>query len=70
MGNIAVTGGNANTKVVFKNCAPPKECRVEINETFVDNAENANIAMSMYNLIEYSDNYSDLVVYGSLKEMS
>ena len=35
-GNITVTGGNANTKVAFKNCAPFKECRTEINETFVD----------------------------------
>ena len=26
---------------------------------FVDNAENTNIAMPTYNLIEYSDNYSD-----------
>ena len=25
-GNIAVTGGDANTKVAFKNCAPLKEC--------------------------------------------
>ena len=58
-GNITVTGGNANTKVAFKNCAPFKECRIEINETFVDNAENTNIAMPMYNLIGYSDNYSD-----------
>ena len=58
-GNITATGGNANTKVAFKNCAPFKECRIEINETFVDNAENTNIAMPMYNLIEYSDNYSD-----------
>ena len=31
----------------------------QINETFVDNAEDINIAMPMYNLIEYSDNYSD-----------
>ena len=36
-----------------------KKCRTEINETFVDYAENINIAMPMYNLIEYSDNYSD-----------
>ena len=35
-GNIAITGGNANTKVAFKNCAPFKEYRTEINETFVD----------------------------------
>ena len=58
-GKIIVTGGNANTKVAFKNCAPFKECRTEINETFVDDAEHINIAMPMYNLIEYSDNYSD-----------
>ena len=44
---------------MFKNCAPFKECRIEINETFVDNAANTNFAMPMYNLIEYSDNDSD-----------
>ena len=58
-GNITVKGGNTNTKVVFKNCAPFKECRIEINETFVDNTDNTNIVMPMYNLIEYSGNYSD-----------
>ena len=31
----------------------------EINDTFVDYADFINIAMPMYNLIEYSDNYSD-----------
>ena len=58
-GNINVTGGDANTKVVFKNCAPFRECRRKINEAFVDNAEHINIAMLMYNLIENSDYYSD-----------
>ena len=58
-GNITVTGVNAKTNVAFKNCAPFEECRTEINETFVDKAEHINIAMSTYNLIEYSDNYSD-----------
>ena len=58
-GNITVTGGDANTKVAFKNCAPFKDCRTEINDTFVDYADFINIAMPMYNLIEYSDNYSD-----------
>ena len=57
--NITVTGGNVNTKVAFKNCAPFEECRTEISETFVNTAENTNIAMPMYNLIEYGDNYSD-----------
>ena len=50
---------NAATQVVFKNCAPFKDCRTEINDTFVDYADFINITMPMYNLIEYSDNYSD-----------
>ena len=58
-GNIAVVGADNNTKVAFKNCAPFRKCRTEINETFIDEAEHINIAMPMYNLIEYSDNYSD-----------
>ena len=49
----------AATQVAFKKCVPFKECRTEINDTFVDYADFINIAMSMYNLIEYSDNYSD-----------
>ena len=58
-GNITVTGGNNNTRVAFKNCAPFEKFRTEINETFVDDVQHINIAMPMYNLIEYSDNYSD-----------
>ena len=58
-GNITVTGGNNNTKVAFKNCAPFNKCRTEINETFVDEADIIDITMPMYNLLEYSDNYSD-----------
>ena len=58
-GNINVGVGDNNTKVVFKNCAPFKDCRTEINGTFVDYADFINITMPMYYLIEYSDNYSD-----------
>ena len=58
-GNIAVVGANNNIKVAFKNCTPFRKCRTEINETFIDEVEHINIAMPMYNLIEYSDNYSD-----------
>ena len=43
----------AATQVAFKNC------RTKINDTFVDYTDFINIAMPMYNLIEYSDNYSD-----------
>ena len=58
-GNINVTGGDVNTKVAFKNCAPFRKYRTEINDTFVDGAQHINIAMPMYNLIEHSYNYSD-----------
>ena len=46
-------------QVLFKNCSPFKDCRTEINGTFVDNIDFINIAMPMDNLIEYSDIYSD-----------
>ena len=36
-----------------------KECRTEIDETFVDKTKHINIAMPKCNLIEYSDNYPD-----------
>ena len=58
-GNINVTGGDDNTKAVFKNCAPFEECFTEIDGTLVDEANFINATMSIYNLIEYSDNYSD-----------
>ena len=59
IGNITATPNNAATQVVFKNCAPVNKCRTEMNGTFVDEADFINIIMPMYNLIEYSDNYSD-----------
>ena len=49
----------AATQVAFKNCAPFKDYRTEIDVTFVDYADFINITMPMYNFIEYSDNYSD-----------
>ena len=57
-GNINVAGAD-NTKVAFKNCSPFRKCRIEINETFINEAEHINITVPMYNLIEYSNNYSD-----------
>ena len=44
--------------VAFKNCAPFINCISEINNTLIDNAKDIDIAMPMYNLIEYSDNYA------------
>ena len=58
-GTIRGTGGNNNTRLALKNCAPFIKCNLEINDEHVDTAENLDIVMSMYNLIEYSDNYQD-----------
>ena len=58
-GNINVTDGDNDTKVAFKNCAPFTKCITKIDETFIDDAEHINIKMPMYNLIEYSHNYSN-----------
>ena len=59
-GDITATDGNANAKVAFKNCAPFTKCVTHINDEHVDSANNLDIIMHMYNLIEYSDNYSDI----------
>ena len=63
-GNITATGGDANTRVAFKNCAPFTKCITHINDEHVYNADNFHIIMPIYNLIEYSDNY--LNTLGSL----
>ena len=57
-GNITVTANN-DTDLAFKNCAPFSTCKTGINDMYVDEANHIHIAMPMYNLIKYSDNYSD-----------
>ena len=59
--NTAAADANANNtnkKVVFKHCALFTNGISEINNTQIDNAKDLDIVMSMYNLKEYSDNYS------------
>ena len=65
---ITITGAGADAAarqaderdkgVTFKNCAPFTKCINRINNTEIDNAKDIDIVMPMYNLIEYSDNYS------------
>ena len=57
--NTAAADANANnTEKIFKNCAPFTNCISEVNNTQIDYAKDIDIVMSMYNLIEYSDNYA------------
>ena len=56
---IRGTGANNNTRLALKNFTPFIKCNLEINDEHVDTAENLDITMHMYNLIEYSNNYQD-----------
>ena len=64
-GDIAVTKA-ANRKFIdvrnkflaFKNNAPFTNCISKINNVLIDNAEDLDILMPMYNLLESSNNYS------------
>ena len=58
-GTIRAAAADAITRLALKNCAPFIKCNLEINDEHVDTAENLDITMPMYNLIEYSDNYQD-----------
>ena len=46
-----------NKDVVFKNCAPFTKWISGINNKDIDNAQDIDIVMPKYDLIEYSDNY-------------
>ena len=48
---------NVNKKVVLKNCAPFTDCVSEINNKQID-AKDIDVIMPMYNLIEYTNDYS------------
>ena len=59
--NTAADGTAANKtnkKVTFKNCAGFTRCISRINNTQIDEVQYIDVVMPMYNLIEYSDNYS------------
>ena len=62
--DLLAAGANENDKaeknVAFKNNAPFRSCISKINSTFIDNVCIVDIdkVMPMYNLLEYSQNYS------------
>ena len=60
-GTIIVTNpidnANFNKELTLKNNAPFISCISKINGEFVENAEDLDIVMPMYNLLEYSKNY-------------
>ena len=47
-----------NKKLTFKNNVLFRSCISKINNTFIDNVEDLDTVMPMYNLLEYSGDYS------------
>ena len=59
-GKITVTNPNNSgydKKLALKNNAPFLSCVLKINNTLVENAEDLDPVMPMYNLLEYRRNY-------------
>ena len=46
-----------NKRVIFKNCVPFTDCISEINNTQIVNPKGLNVVMSMFNLVEYRNDY-------------
>ena len=64
-GNITVAADD-NTDAAFKHCAPFSTFTTKNNDILAEKANHIYIAIPTYNLIEYSDNYSD--TSGSLRQ--
>ena len=54
----AAAPNNRNKKVILKNHASFTDCMSEINNKEIDRAKHIDVVMPMYNLVEYSDNFS------------
>ena len=60
-GTITVADSNNDAhdkRLVLKNNAPFTSCISKINNTLIHNVEDLHVVMPMYNLLEYSKNYS------------
>ena len=56
-GTVTVSN-NKNKEVVFKNSAPFADCISEINNARINYAKDTGVVMTVHNLIEYCENYS------------
>ena len=60
-GTITVAGNilrdRQNRKLILKNDAPFVACITRINGEIIEDADDLDIVMPMYNLLEYSKNY-------------
>ena len=58
-GNIKVENGNDATRVAIKNCHPFTKAFLKLSDSQVDTADNLDLTMNLYNMLEYSNNYAD-----------
>ena len=58
-GDIKVRAADDNTRVTIKNCYPFTRAFFKLNDEQVDIADNLDLTMNVYNMLEYSDNYAD-----------
>ena len=58
-GNMKVQNGIDSTRVVIKYCHPFTRASFKLNDEQVDTADNLDLTMNLYNMLEYSDNYAD-----------
>ena len=57
--NIKVKNGDDATRVAIKNCHPFTRTSFKLNDEQFDTADNLDLTMNLYNLLEYSDKYAD-----------
>ena len=58
-GDIKVQDADNNTRVAIKDYHPFTGAFFKLNDEQVDTADNSDLTMSIYNILEYSDNYAD-----------
>ena len=51
--------GNDATRVAIKSCHPFTRSTFKLNNEQVDTADNLNLTMNLYNMLEYRDKYAD-----------
>ena len=51
--------GDENTKLALKNCGIFTRSVIHLNDEHIETADNLNLVTGLYNMIEYSDNFSD-----------
>ena len=59
-------GNDATRVLAIRNCHPFTRASFKLNDDEVDTADNLDLAMNLYNILEYINNYADTT--GSLHQ--